>query len=90
MVPARPVSEVDASLDSYMNHARIYMRNCFVGNLLDLCAVSVPCGFTMKGLPIGLMVYARPFREDMALRVAQAYEQATGWRRQRPDLSWIG
>jgi aspartyl-tRNA(Asn)/glutamyl-tRNA(Gln) amidotransferase subunit A len=90
MVPARPVSEANASLDSYMNYARLYMRNCFVGNLLDLCAVSVPCGFTAKGLPIGLMIYAKPFCEDMALRVAQAFEQTTDWHRQRPDLSWTG
>jgi aspartyl-tRNA(Asn)/glutamyl-tRNA(Gln) amidotransferase subunit A len=88
MVAARPVSEADASLDSYMQHARIYMRNCFVGNLLDLCAVTVPCGLTAKGLPIGLMIYAKPFCEDMALRVAQAFERATEWHRQRPDLSW--
>jgi Asp-tRNA(Asn)/Glu-tRNA(Gln) amidotransferase A subunit family amidase len=40
------------------------------------------------GLPIGLQVYARPFAEDTALRVAHAYEQATEWHRRRPDLAW--
>lgn len=88
MVPARPVAEVDVSLESYMKHAGIYMRNCFVGNLLDLTAVSLPCGFTQGGLPIGLMIYAKPWREDIALRVAQAFEKATGWHRQKPDLTW--
>jgi aspartyl-tRNA(Asn)/glutamyl-tRNA(Gln) amidotransferase subunit A len=41
-----------------------------------------------EGLPIGLQVYAKPFHEDMALRVAYAYEQATEWHARRPDLSW--
>ena len=36
------------------------------------------------------MVYAKPFHEDMALRVAHAYEQATDWHRRRPDLAWTG
>jgi Asp-tRNA(Asn)/Glu-tRNA(Gln) amidotransferase A subunit family amidase len=35
------------------------------------------------------MVYAKPFAEDMALRVAYAYEQATEWHRRHPDLGWI-
>jgi len=61
-----------------------------VGNLLNLCAVSVPCGFTAEGLPIGLMIYATPFQEDVALRVAYAYEQATEWHKRRPDLAWTG
>lgn len=90
MVPALPVAEVDADLDTYMKYAKVYMRNCLVGNLLDLTAVSLPCGFTAKGLPIGLMVYASPGREDIALRVAHAFERATGWHRRRPDLGWIG
>lgn len=88
MVPAQPLAEVDADIDSYMAYARTYMRNCFVGNLLDLCAVTVPCGFTRKGLPIGLMIYAKPFQEDMALRIAKAFEQATDWRLRRPELDW--
>ena len=43
MIPARPVTEVDGDFDTYMAFARCYLRNCFLGNLLDLCAVSVPC-----------------------------------------------
>ena len=40
-------------------------------------------------MPIGLTVYAKPFHEDMALRVAHAFEQATEWHQRQPDLSWI-
>lgn len=86
MIPARPVDEVDADFATYMGYAGNYLRNCFVGNLLNLCAVSVPCGFTAAGLPVGLMIYAAPFREDKALRVAQAFEQATPWHTRRPGL----
>ena len=49
----------------------------------------MPCGFTSEGLPIGLMNYAKPFHEDMALRVAYAYEQATQWHTRHPDLAWM-
>ena len=89
MIPARPISEVDASIDNYMQHAGMYMRNCFVGNLLNLCAVTVPCGFTEQGLPIGLMIYAKPLQEGLALRVGQAFEQATDWHKQHPALDWL-
>jgi aspartyl-tRNA(Asn)/glutamyl-tRNA(Gln) amidotransferase subunit A len=88
MIPARPLAEVDASRDAYVDANLRYLRNTALGNILNLCAVTLPCGFTRGGLPIGLMVYAKPFDEAMALRVARAYEQATDWRRRRPDLAW--
>ena len=87
-LPARPVAEVDADRDSFAHYSGIYLRNTSLGNLLGLCAVSVPCGFSADGLPIGLMVYAKPSDEAMALRVAFAYEQAAGWRIRRPEQSW--
>ncbi len=87
-LPARPVAEVDADRDSFAHFSGIYLRNTSLGNLLGLCAVSVPCGFSADGLPIGVMVYAKPFDEAAALRVAHAYAQATEWRTRHPDLSW--
>jgi Asp-tRNA(Asn)/Glu-tRNA(Gln) amidotransferase A subunit family amidase len=87
-LPAKPLAEVDQTRESYGEHNARYLRNTAVGNILNLCGVSVPCGFTRAGLPIGLMVYAKPFQEDMALRVARAYEQATEWHRRHPDLAW--
>ena len=79
---------VDADRDSFLHNSGIYLRNTSLGNLLGLCAVSVPCGFSADGLPIGLMVYAKPFDEAAALRVAYAYQQATEWRTRRPEQSW--
>jgi aspartyl-tRNA(Asn)/glutamyl-tRNA(Gln) amidotransferase subunit A len=49
-------------------------------------ALSVPCGFTTTGLPIGLQVVGRHFAEETILRVAHAYEQATAWHHRRPPI----
>jgi aspartyl-tRNA(Asn)/glutamyl-tRNA(Gln) amidotransferase subunit A len=55
-------------------------------SLSGVPALSVPCGFTTTGLPIGVQVIGRPFGEVTILRVAHAYEQATEWHRRRPPL----
>lgn len=84
IIPAHPIAEIDADADTYARFNGQYLRNTAIGNLLGLCGVTTPCGFTRAGLPIGLMVYAKPFAEEMALRVAHAYEQATDWHTHRP------
>jgi aspartyl-tRNA(Asn)/glutamyl-tRNA(Gln) amidotransferase subunit A len=86
MIPAKPIDEVDATPESYAEFNGQYLRNTSLGNILNLCAVSVPCGFTHHGLPIGLMIYAKPFQEDLALRIAYAYEQATQWHLRHPEV----
>jgi aspartyl-tRNA(Asn)/glutamyl-tRNA(Gln) amidotransferase subunit A len=53
-------------------------------NLTGLPAISIPCGFTQTGLPIGLQLAAAPWRERLLLRVARAYEQATSWHERSP------
>ena len=50
-------------------------------------AVSVPCGFSSGGLPIGLQIGARPGADDTVLKVAHAYEQATPWHTMRPPAA---
>lgn len=55
-------------------------------NLAGIPAISVPCGFSKGGLPIGLQLIGRPFAEDIVLRAAHAYEQATEWRLRKPNL----
>jgi aspartyl-tRNA(Asn)/glutamyl-tRNA(Gln) amidotransferase subunit A len=88
MAPPRPIAAIDATAESYADANMRYLRNTAVGNILALSSVVLPCGFTRAGLPIGLMVYAKPFDEATALRVAWAYEQATDWHRRRPELGW--
>jgi aspartyl-tRNA(Asn)/glutamyl-tRNA(Gln) amidotransferase subunit A len=89
MIPAVPVADADASMDAYTTRNLQYLRNTAIGNILHLCGVSVPCGFTSQGLPIGLMIYGKPFHEAMLLRIGYAFEQATEWHRRTPDLSWL-
>ena len=57
-----------------------------LGNLTGLPAVSVPCGFSKQGLPIGLQLVGRLFDEATLLRAANAYEQATDWHKIHPSL----
>jgi aspartyl-tRNA(Asn)/glutamyl-tRNA(Gln) amidotransferase subunit A len=59
-------------------------------NLTGLPAISVPCGFTSSGLPIGLQIAGKPFDEATVLRVAHAYEQSTDWHRRQPPLATDG
>jgi Asp-tRNA(Asn)/Glu-tRNA(Gln) amidotransferase A subunit family amidase len=53
-------------------------------NLAGFPAISVPCGFTQGGLPIGLQFIGRPFAEATVLQLAYAYEQETTWHQRRP------
>jgi aspartyl-tRNA(Asn)/glutamyl-tRNA(Gln) amidotransferase subunit A len=57
------------------------------GNLAGIPGVSVPCGFTATGLPIGLQIQAAPFEEEKLLRVARMYERATDWHTRRPKMA---
>jgi aspartyl-tRNA(Asn)/glutamyl-tRNA(Gln) amidotransferase subunit A len=66
----------------------MYLNDVFTvgGDLAGLPAISLRCGFSAAGLPIGLQLMARPFDEARLLRAAHAYEQSTDWRSQRPNL----
>ena len=88
-IPALPTAEIDADMETYTDRNLSYLRNTAIGNVLNLCGLSVPCGFTKQGLPIGLMIYAKPFQEDIVLRAGYAFQQVTDWHRRMPDLSWV-
>jgi aspartyl-tRNA(Asn)/glutamyl-tRNA(Gln) amidotransferase subunit A len=55
-------------------------------NLTGLPAMSIPCGFSSNGLPIGLQIAGRAFEEDTVLQAAHAYETATDWHRRHPEF----
>lgn len=55
-------------------------------NLAGLPGISVPCGFSSSGLPIGLQLQAPPFEEERLLRGAQMFQGATDWHVRRPAL----
>jgi aspartyl-tRNA(Asn)/glutamyl-tRNA(Gln) amidotransferase subunit A len=66
---------------------QMYLQDIFTLalSLAGLCGLSVPCGFDARGLPIGLQIMGGAFDEATILRVAHAYEQATGWHNQTPE-----
>ena len=67
---------------------KMYLSDIFTipCNLAGLPGISIPCGFTSVGLPIGLQILGKPFDEETPLRVAHAYEQHTDWREKRPQI----
>ncbi len=68
---------------------QMYLNDVFTipVNLAGLPGLSVPAGFTMSGLPVGLQLIGRAFDEAPLLRAAHAYERATTWRERRPMLT---
>jgi aspartyl-tRNA(Asn)/glutamyl-tRNA(Gln) amidotransferase subunit A len=66
------------------------IRNTVPFNSLGLPTISVPCGFTRAGLPIGLQITGPPFAEARVLALAHAYEQATEWHRREPPSVSLG
>jgi aspartyl-tRNA(Asn)/glutamyl-tRNA(Gln) amidotransferase subunit A len=64
----------------------VMIRNTAPFNATRLPTLSLPCGFTRAGLPIGLQVAGRPFDEATVLRAGHAYEQATEWHLRTPPL----
>ena len=90
MIPPVPVADAMASLEAYAERNVQTLRNTAIGNILGLCALSVPCGFTSRGLPVGLMIYGKPFDEAPVLRIGHAFQQSTDWHRRRPALDRIG
>jgi aspartyl-tRNA(Asn)/glutamyl-tRNA(Gln) amidotransferase subunit A len=62
------------------------IRNTAPFNVYGLPTISIPCGFTSTGLPIGMQISGPHFGEGKVLALAHAYEQATDWHRRRPHL----
>jgi aspartyl-tRNA(Asn)/glutamyl-tRNA(Gln) amidotransferase subunit A len=54
---------------------------------MGIPAISIPCGFSKSGLPIGLMITGPRFSEGKVLALAQAYEKATLWHLRKPPLT---
>ncbi len=78
---------------------QMYLSDIFTisCNLAGICGLSLPCGFTSgfdskletrnSKLPIGLQLLGKPFGEETILKIAHAYEQSTGWHKEKPLLS---
>jgi aspartyl-tRNA(Asn)/glutamyl-tRNA(Gln) amidotransferase subunit A len=86
-MPAPAIADLKAAPDSLRPAELKLLRNTRPFNVWGVPAISVPCGFTSSGLPIGLQIAGPHWREDVVLRVAHAYEQATAWHKRRCALS---
>ncbi|WP_062434483.1 amidase [Herbidospora daliensis] len=67
-----------------------WMRSCYLISVLGVPALSVPCGFTSTGLPVGVQIIGRPWDDLGVLRVGHAFERATTAGAVRPSLSAPG
>ena len=76
----------DPVIDSKAAGGRIPWLLSTTFSLANVPALSVPCGFTASGLPIGLQIAGRPFDESTVLRAGHVYEQETDWHTRRPDV----
>ena len=89
LVAAPTIADLDAmtSVDLRAFEVQKLLHNTAPFSLLFWPSVSVPCGFTSKGLPVGMQISSRPGADDLALRVARAYEQATDWHKRAPAIA---
>jgi aspartyl-tRNA(Asn)/glutamyl-tRNA(Gln) amidotransferase subunit A len=85
-VPAPAIDELKQNPDLLRPRELLLLRNTRPVNVWGLPAISVPCGFTDAGLPIGLQIIGPHWREGRVLRIAYAYEQATDWHKHSPKL----
>ncbi len=86
-VPPFTISELLADMDDLRTKEILTLRNTRPFNILGLPSISVPCGFTRAGLPIGLQISGAPWAEGNVLRLAHAYEQQTDWHKKRPEAA---
>jgi len=75
-----------ATAEAFNTRAGRFSRLTRPFNGLGLPAISVPCGFTAAGLPLGFQAVARPFDESLLLKLAHTYQEAAGSHRRRPAL----
>ncbi|HEU4620464.1 MAG TPA: amidase [Gammaproteobacteria bacterium] len=82
----RPPPTIAASLASPPDES-VMIRNTLPFDVLGLPTISVPCGFTRAGLPVGLQISGPLLGEARVYALAAAYEQAADWRGRRPTLA---
>ena len=89
-ISAPSIAELKENLDLLRPREILLLRNTRPFNVWGLPAISVPCGFTQAGLPIGLQIAGPHWAESRVLQLAQAYELATGWQKSRPAIGSAG
>jgi Asp-tRNA(Asn)/Glu-tRNA(Gln) amidotransferase A subunit family amidase len=82
-MPAPAIADLRAEPDALRPAELKLLRNTRPFNVWGVPAISVPCGFTQSGLPIGLQIAGQHWREDSVLQLTHAYEQDTAWHKRR-------
>src|SRR5438270_4658143 len=85
-IPPPAIAELTANPDSLRPTELLLLRNTRPFNVWGLPTISVPCGFTHAGLPIGMQIAGAPGSEDLVRALAYAYEEATEWHENAPDI----
>lgn len=85
-VPAPLIAELKQNPDLLRPRELLLLRNTRPINVWGLPAISIPCGFTSTGLPIGLQIVGPHWGEAKVLQLAHTYEQATAWHKREPIL----
>jgi len=80
------IQDLQTDLDSVRTKELAMLHNTRPLNFTGLPTISIPCGFTRSGLPVGMQITGRPGEEATVLRLAHAYEQATDWHKREPPL----
>jgi aspartyl-tRNA(Asn)/glutamyl-tRNA(Gln) amidotransferase subunit A len=88
-IPAPIIADLKKDPDSLRPREILLLRNTRPANVWGLPAISLPCGFTNSGLPIGLQIVGAHWAEATVLQLAYEYEQATAWHKREPTLSRI-
>ena len=86
LTPTTPISALLIEGNDAIEQARRLTRFTAPFNLTGLPALSVPCGFTPVGLPIGLQIISRAWGEAKVLQAGHAFEQATEWHKRKPVI----
>ncbi|MEN9563405.1 MAG: hypothetical protein RIR73_1649 [Chloroflexota bacterium] len=87
ILPTTPIPAPVLEGENAVERARLLTRFTSPFNLTRLPALSVPCGFTKDGLPIGLQVVSRAWNESGVLRIGYTYQEATEWHKSQPQIA---
>jgi Asp-tRNA(Asn)/Glu-tRNA(Gln) amidotransferase A subunit family amidase len=85
-VPPFAIADLLGDLNTLRTKEGLMLHNTRPFNVLGLPTISVPCGFTRAGLPMGMQISGPPGGEATVLRLAYAYEQATDWHKRHPAI----
>ncbi len=84
---APTLSDLQSAPDQLRNKEMIMLRNTRPFNVYGLPSISLNCGFSKSGLPIGLQIVGAPGAEGAVLALAHAYQKQTDWHKQKPPLN---